>query len=257
MKLKDYKYIPVPEERPFQPEFQSIITESIYWLSCILKDKLHSIYVYGSVAKGCAKPQQSDLDLCIILCGALTQLETTRLNEIQVQLTVNHIEVSKIDFDIGILTDVMSEANLYSWGYWIKHHCRCIYGYDLATHFSQFVPSREIAEAVNGDFVNVLNDYIDQINHCHDDSELKLLYRAASRKLIRSTNILRWKNDSDWPETLFEYIQKFVQYYPERQNEINYFLRQSIEPFADEEFLKYLAQFISWLDVEHSNVVNK
>ncbi len=43
-----------------------------------------------------------------IMC-ALTQLETTRLNEIRFNSTVNHIEVSKIDFDIGILTDVMSE----------------------------------------------------------------------------------------------------------------------------------------------------
>ncbi|HHE6468027.1 TPA: nucleotidyltransferase domain-containing protein [Providencia rettgeri] len=257
MKLNDYAYIPVLEKRLFQSEFQLVITESIYWLSHILKEKLHSLYVYGSVAKGCAKPQQSDLDLCIILCDDLTQLETTRLNEIQVQLTVNHTEVSKIDFDIGMLADVMSEVNLYSWGYWIKHHCRCIYGDDLAIHFSQFIPSREIAEAVNGDFVNVLNDYIGQINHCNDDSELKLLYRAASRKLIRSTNILRWKNDNDWPETLSEYTQKFVQRYPERQFEINYFLYQGTAPFADEQFVGKLIQFINWLDYERSNSINK
>ncbi|EMG6526310.1 MULTISPECIES: hypothetical protein [Providencia] len=151
----------------------------------------------------------------------------------------------------------MSEANLYSWGYWIKHHCRCIYGHDLATYFSQLIPSREIAEAVNGDFVNVLNDYIDQINHCNDDAELKLLYRAASRKLIRSTNILRWKKDNDWPETLSEYTQKLVQRYPERQFEINYFLYQGTVPFADEQFVGKLIQFINWLDCERSNSINK
>ncbi len=57
MKLNDYEYIPVLEEKPFQSEFKLIITESINWLRCILKEKLHSVYVYGSVAKGCAKPQ--------------------------------------------------------------------------------------------------------------------------------------------------------------------------------------------------------
>ncbi|MBV2191289.1 nucleotidyltransferase domain-containing protein [Providencia rettgeri] len=257
MKLNDYEYIPVLEEKPFQSEFKLIITESINWLRCILKEKLHSVYVYGSVAKGCAKPQQSDLDLCIILCDGLTQLEATKLNELQIQLMIKRTEVSKIDFDIGIITDVMSEANLYSWGYWIKHHCRCIYGDDLATCFNQFTPSRAIAEAVNGDFVDVLNAYIDQINNCNDDAELTLLYRAASRKLIRSTDILRWKNDNDWPETLSEYAQKFVQRYPERQNEINYFLCQSLQPFVDVQFLEHLVQFICWLDVEHSNIINK
>lgn len=49
---------------------------------------------------------------------------------------------------------------------------------------------------------------------CDDAAKRKLLRRAASRKLIRSTDILRHKDDMDWPESLESYVQKFTQRYP-------------------------------------------
>ncbi|GAB1440829.1 nucleotidyltransferase domain-containing protein [Providencia sp.] len=210
--------IPILEYVPIQSEFQGVITETVSQLIQLFQTKLHSVYVYGSVAKGRAVPKQSDLDLCVILTCSMTSSENIKLAELQEYLAAQFHQVSKIDFDIGVYSDVFNEANLYSWGYWIKHHCRCIYGEDLTVQFMPFSPSKKITEAVNGDSVEVLNDYIQQITNCTHPNKLKLLQRAASRKLIRSTDILRLENDPDWPESIEDYVQKYTHRYPEQKN---------------------------------------
>ena len=103
---------------------------------------LDGIYLYGSVARGSAKPGVSDLDVTLVLhqppdAAALATLEALRL-----ALAARHPEVVKIDFDIGSRQQVLDPQHLYSWGYWLKHHCRCLWGTDLAAHFDPFRPSR-------------------------------------------------------------------------------------------------------------------
>ncbi|MGG4607364.1 nucleotidyltransferase domain-containing protein [Providencia sp. Me31A] len=182
--------------------------------------------------------------------------EESRFAEMQRYLAEQFHEVSKIDFDIGVYSDVLDEANLYSWGYWIKHHCRCIYGEDLATQFMPFSPSKKIAKAVNGDFVEVLNGYIKQIENCRHSNELKLLQRAASRKLLRSTDILRLEGDSDWPESLDDYLRKYTQRYPEQKNRLDYFFAQSLNPIANgPQFVSNLRWFINWLVNEKNKAI--
>ncbi|MEQ5730145.1 nucleotidyltransferase domain-containing protein [Providencia alcalifaciens] len=246
-------YIPMLEEVPIQSEFQEIITETVEQLAWLFKTKLHSVYAYGSVARGSATPQQSDLDLCVILLQPATVQENAGLTEMQLQLVTQYSNVSKIDFDIGLYSEVIDKDNLYSWGYWIKHQCRCICGADLSTQFNPFMPSRQIAEAVNGDFVEVLNGYIQKIKNCNNFDELKLLQRAAARKLIRSTDVLRLDTDRDWPSSLKDYMQKFTGRYPEQKSRLDYFFTQSLHPSADaNQFIDNLIAFINWLDHERN-----
>ncbi|HEM8291357.1 TPA: nucleotidyltransferase domain-containing protein [Providencia stuartii] len=69
-------------EQPYQSEFQQVITESINCLSALLNKNLHSIYIYGSVAKGQATPYKSDLDLCVIVNQPVNQIEVSHLAQL-------------------------------------------------------------------------------------------------------------------------------------------------------------------------------
>lgn len=120
---------------------------------------VHSIYLYGSVARGEAITGRSDLDLTLVLRDPpspelAAQLETARL-----ALQARHPEVSKIDFDIGHLDQARDPANRDSWGYWLKHRCRCLWGEDLASALPPLRPAKAIALALNGDYAQVLEDY--------------------------------------------------------------------------------------------------
>lgn len=233
----------------FQVEFEILINEVVDRLVQQAGAMLHSIYIYGSVAEGRALVGKSDLDLCIIFNRRINTQELKALWDLRLSLEQSYPVVSKIDFDIGILAEVLDTENKYSWGYWLKHHCRAIFGPDLAKQFDPFKPSKTIAIAVNGDYLNVLNHYIYKITESVDSIQIKHLQRAAARKLLRSTNILRSELDTDWPDTLDQYVEKFIHQYPKLKKEISFFLSESYQPQADKEiFIKQLKTFLVWLN---------
>ncbi|EOG5456119.1 nucleotidyltransferase domain-containing protein [Cronobacter turicensis] len=240
-------FIRVVPDAALQPDFREVVDTVINMLVRELGEALHSGYLYGSVARGEAVKGVSDLDLCLILTRAATDAETTRLAAIKKQAAADYPVISKIDVDIGTVAEVLSADNLYSWGYWLKHHCRCIYGDDLSSRFERFRPSRAIAEAVNGDVARVINDAIKMLANAPDEHSRRQIQRAASRKLLRATNLLRADDDTDWPDTLEEYQAKFAAKYPLKAAEINYFLRESREPAdAPDAFMEAVQRFMDW-----------
>lgn len=255
MPLDSNGFIPMPPAVEFQVEFLPVIAAVSESLISLLGKRLHSLYLYGSVARGQAQSGVSDLDICMVVTHPVCTSERHQLAEIASDIAFRYPIVCKIDFDIGELADVLKSENRYSWGYWLKHHCRCIYGEDLTQRFDPFKPSKAIAVAVNGDFAAVLEKYIAQLTQLTDRDEQKKIQRAAARKLIRSTNLLRTDAESDWPETLAEHATRLVTRYPQKADEVDYFLRESIAP-ADNaaSFIQHLTVFLRWLDNLHSSL---
>ncbi|NVH60413.1 nucleotidyltransferase domain-containing protein [Pseudomonas simiae] len=234
-------------ETPVQSEFQSLLEDACTALS---HEELgvEGIYLYGSVARGDAVPGVSDLDLTLVLRQPPTSQVLERLEAIRRDLERRHSQVTKVDFDIGSRGEVVAAENLNSWGFWLKHHCRCVWGEDLALHVERFRPSVEIALAMNGDFEKVLTDYLTRIAGA--DSELERLrwQREASRKLIRATHVFRSPDAATWPQTLEEHVALFVQGHPTMMIQVAFFLFEARNPSADgEKFSVRLQAFLSWM----------
>ena len=232
---------------PVQIEIQPVLADVCATLSQAAFG-LHGIYMYGSVARGQAEVGVSDLDLSLILndppdASVLEQIETTRI-----ALEQRHPQVTKIDFDIGHHAQVLAPENRNSWGFWLKHHCRCVWGEDLARHFDPFRSSRAIAMAVNGDFEQALTAYLVRIEQARTEHARHRLQREASRALIRATHTLRADDAHMWPHTLEEYVALFVQQYPSMRVQIAYFLFEARNPNAEcEVFSTRLRAFLSWM----------
>jgi uncharacterized protein len=146
---------------------------------------------------------------------------------------------------------VLHPDNKFSWGYWLKHHCVCVFGEDLSRLFSAFKPSKAIVLAVNGDFLSVLEELTARMQGSVDANKKLLLQRAAARKIIRSTNILRRETDHDWPDTLSEHRLKFNARYPALAEDMDYLLAMSNEPQGDiADFKKRIMTFAHWLNEE-------
>ena len=152
-------FIPLPPRVEPQAAFRPLLDDLRRTLARPPFERaVHSVYLYGSVARGEAITGRSDLDLTLVLRDPpspelAAQLETARL-----ALQARHPEVSKIDFDIGHLDQARDPANRDSWGYWLKHRCRCLWGEDLASDLPPLRPAKAIALALNGDYAQVLED---------------------------------------------------------------------------------------------------
>ena len=233
-----------------QPQFQDLLADVCMTLTQS-NPLLDGIYLYGSVARGDAVPAVSDLDLTLVLQNPPASQDLEILESKRRTLESRHPEVTKIDFDIGSRAEVLAGDNRLSWGYWLKHHCRCIWGNDLSTRFDRFKPSRDIAIAVNGDFESVLARYADLIEQAATPTQSLRLQREASRKLIRSTQVLRSEQDLMWPQTLVEHVEVFVQHFPSKSMQICFFLSQTRSPDAEpKEFTTQLRSFLIWMASE-------
>ncbi|ARU95587.1 nucleotidyltransferase domain-containing protein [Tatumella citrea] len=208
-------FISVPQPGRIQPVFDGVVAEVITRLTSQFPTLIHSIYIYGSVARGDALPGRSDLDLTVIFATQPDVATLQKIDAVQKLAENNHPQVSKIDFDCGVLTEVLSDENRLSWGYWLKHHCVCVYGENLSLRFDPFRPSPAIALAVNGDFMAVIRRLVCQIQNTDAPLRQRQWLRSAARKAIRATSILRGAEDTDWPDSLQQHAEKFMTRYPQ------------------------------------------
>jgi len=234
-----------------QVEFKAVVADAIESIPAALGSLLTCLFLYGSVARGSAIPGKSDLDLTIVLTRHASDQERRVLEQLRLNLEDHHSEIVKVDFDVGVLTDVLDPANALSWGYWLKHECLCIYGNDLSQHFDAFLPSRAIAEAINRGYGDTLNDYAYRITSAVDLITARRLQKEAARKLVRSTNVLRPIAYPCWPRTLEDYFFHFSKWYPSLAQDLEFFLVQAREPNASvTKFNARLAHFVSWMQLE-------
>lgn len=216
-------YIRTILKAPLQSTFLAVVDDLRSMLCGSLRHRVDSAYLYGSVARGEAVLGRSDLDVVLVLSGKPVLQDDIDIETARKALEARHPEVLKVDFDVGFREDVLAPENLHRWGFWLKHHCRCIYGYDLAREFPPFRPSRKIARAVNGDFYEVLDGYARRISTESDSAVIARLAREASRKLIRATNVLRPVVSSSWPESLEDHLALFIDAYPQMKQEAAFF----------------------------------
>ncbi len=247
-------FLPPAPCAPLQTVFAPLLRDACASLAAQAGDFLDGIYVYGSVARGDATPGVSDLDLTLVLRLPPTPRQGNMLEAVRLALQARHDTVWKVDFDIGHRSQVLAPENLYSWGYWLKHQCRCLWGEDLARHFAPFAPSRAIALAVNGDFARVLDEYAQRLDDERDPAVIARLQREASRKLIRSCNTLRQDGDPGWPASLDEHVALLLQHSPTMQAPIAYFLAQARPGAAPASgFTPALRQFTLWLTQQQAS----
>ena len=218
--------------------------------------QIDSAYLYGSVARGDAVIGRSDLDVVLVLARKPALQDDRDIETARQALEARHPEVLKVDFDVGFREEVLAPKNLHRWGFWLKHHCRCIYGHDLARDLAPFRPSREIARAVNGDFYEVLDGYARRIGTEPDAAAIARMAREASRKLIRATNMLRSVMSKSWPESLEDHLALFIDTYPQMAQEAAFFrlfaTSSENEPpqVVSADFVERLRAFSAWMQQE-------
>ncbi|MDQ7914808.1 nucleotidyltransferase domain-containing protein [Pseudomonas sp. 102515] len=234
-------------ELPFQIEYQAVLAAVRSQLPSLLGTHLVALYVYGSVAEGRARPGQSDLDLTLILNDACPGTQLIQLEHLRRTLERGHPEVSKIDFDLGHRAEALASANRLGWGFWLKHHCRWLWGEDLARRLAPSKPSAAIARAVNGAVVPVLEGHLRALAACTRPAERLRLQREAARRLLRALLVLRRPDEIDWPWTLEEHRARALRLYPEQGAVIEFFYTEALRPQAGAvTFNQRLATFLGW-----------
>ncbi|GAE29433.1 nucleotidyltransferase domain-containing protein [Halalkalibacter hemicellulosilyticus] len=228
-----------------QNEFKYVIQASINLLRNVFAEKLHSVYVYGSVGRGEAVANESDLDLTVIVNSPTTLTEKDELSKKTLALLKRHKEIIKIDYDIGEMTEALAQENFYEWGFWLRHMCTCIYGEDLSNNFPRMKPNKKISCALNSDLLTVIDHYLQELTKENISGIYK---RTMIKRLIRGAYLTLNVKDESWSTKVNENLMIVQLYFPnEELFEQIKLLKCSQKTIRNSELIKIMEDFKLWL----------
>lgn len=179
-------------------------------------DRLHSIYLYGSVPRGTAVPGCSDLDVSIVLADRVTDEDRERAAQLGAELATP--AVSEVGITLDDLPFLLSADQRYDMAFHISCLCTPLWGPDLAAELPDQYPTWRLAHDIERDceraFVRLRNGLLHGT-----DRAVPLRQRVGRRtaRLAFATVVPRWPGWSSDPKTMTAVLAAF---YPDRVDEI-------------------------------------
>lgn len=210
----------IDPQQPFQPEYQPALEDILKLLRGGLGENLHSVYVYGSVARKKARPGFANLDIIVVSKRSFSDTRATLYNTIKWRFQKSYPHITEVAFKTVLAQEVASLDSIFSWGFLLRHCAVCIYGEDLSECFGDYEPSWEIAKHWNMDVEDWVAVYRHRIARSATDAEQIKAQKIIAKKLLRASYSLVMYKDKCWYEDPIECGQQFLRYYPEKQVEI-------------------------------------
>lgn len=214
--------------------FYPCIRDAIEKLVSLFPHLLHSVYVYGSVARGDAVAVKSDLDLLVIFDGELSTEELAELKTLSRTLSrTYHSLVREIGVAFANYYYVVDPANYYEQAF-LKEICVCLHGEDLRERFGPYKLTSEIAISFNGDICEALTRTISRLETASKE-EFTTILQSFARKLIRTYYSMVMARSQIWTTRLQEQSEVFIHYFPHKEPIIRTLQKWIDEPPTNQE----------------------
>ncbi|OLQ90842.1 nucleotidyltransferase [Vibrio ponticus] len=210
----------IDPKQPFQPDYSQAVSELVTAMRSGLGHTLHSLYVYGSVARKTAVPYRSNLDVIVVVQQSPGTQWSTLLNTIKWRFQKSYPHITEINVKTALVGEVASLESIFSWGFLLRHCAVCVHGENLSECFGDYEPSWEIAKHWNMDLIEWLPVYRNRIARAGDDKELHYVQRLVGKKLLRASYSLVIPKDRGWYDSPVECGKHFLRYYPDMQVEV-------------------------------------
>ncbi|NIY83864.1 nucleotidyltransferase domain-containing protein [Vibrio hepatarius] len=210
----------IDPKQPFQSQYQPAIDDLLRFLKGGLGANLHSVYLYGSVARKVAQPGKSNLDVIVVTNQSFSDSRTALLNSIKWRFQKSYPFITEVSFKCALVSEIASLESIFSWGFQLRHCAVCVFGDDLSQCFGDYEPSWEIAKHWNMDVEDWLAVYRYRIAKADKDTEQIKAQKIIAKKLLRASYSLVMYRDKQWFDDPIECGQQFLRYYPEKKIEI-------------------------------------
>ncbi|MCE7793799.1 nucleotidyltransferase domain-containing protein [Salipaludibacillus sp. CUR1] len=214
--------------------YKPCIRESVESLKDLFHPHLHSVYVYGSVARGEAVPIKSDLDLIAMFDGKLSSGNLAELQQLAGELSQKYRSLVR---DVGIAVAyyhyTVEPSNYYENAF-LKELCVCVCGEDLGDRFGPYKLTSEVAIRFNGDIGEALTRTLNRLETA-TNKKFKTISQNFSRKLIRTYYSMVMVRSQIWSTRLHEQSEVFLHHFPDKKPIIQTLINWIDEPPANRE----------------------
>lgn len=213
--------------------------------------KIHSIYLYGSVATGQAKSPTSDLDLVVVLNAKPTSKLKSELKELGKSLSMKYQKVFReVGFAITYKNEVLRGKETFGWRFFLTILSVKIFGDNLFHKEMKFSPTEKLARNLHLDVRKNIEEAKRKIKSLNDE-EAKLQIKSIMKKIIRTAFSIVMGKENYWTTDLDEMTKIFTKYYPEKKQQINAVLRMVKSKSPDKKSAtSILNDFGKWVSSE-------
>ncbi|KKD60309.1 hypothetical protein RN22_11570 [Grimontia sp. AD028] len=245
-------------ERPFQADYVEPIAASVRQIKSAMGDELfHSLYLSGDVARREAG-ETADLTLLLVCTRALNVQEYAALNTVRWRIEQSSDALKRVLIDVVPLKDVTNLANIFRWGFFLKHCSVNLAGENLSKSFGHFEVSWEVSKAMNDDLAPRLKDLRQKIAVATKwGTQLDAAQEAAERLIKASFGLVAHK-EQNWQFELKPASEAFLQYYPDKSLEIErLFYLIERKPVKKRAVVALMDSFGAWVESEYAKIDRK
>ncbi|MBW4891125.1 nucleotidyltransferase domain-containing protein [Mucilaginibacter sp. HMF5004] len=223
----------------------------------IFKNKIHSIYLRGSVARGKAIINFSDYDCFAILEEPATEQEIYAIRLIEKELLIKYKFVSNFDLYYINYNDLITKEDYSHWIFTIEIQSVFLFGNNLINKLSKFRPNKEIAFAIQHLEISI-NKASSKLQQVFEPSLTKYWCSWICRKFVRCGLELVIEQEKQYTNELFLCYKTFSKYYPDKKNDMELALNLSINPtIVIEDILSLIKSLGHWLIEERIRKYSK
>ncbi|MDQ0271673.1 nucleotidyltransferase domain-containing protein [Cytobacillus purgationiresistens] len=220
-------------------------------LTKVFNEKVHSMYIRGSIARGLSVDHLSDLDAIIVLNEAQTEEETEILKEVEQNLLSLYPFMMDVDLNIVTKDEVLNRATFTMMAFIIKTYSLCVEGEDLSYQISSF----KVDAALANEHLVVLEEQLIEARLAFvdndDEEDIIDCCRWIMKIIVRAGLALVAVAENKYTRDLYPAYLLFAEHYRDQKSNMKQALAYAIDPISNcSELLQFLSKFGEWMKQE-------
>jgi uncharacterized protein len=213
-------------------------------------EKIHSIYLYGSVATGKAKSPNSDMDLVIVLKRKPSLKLKSKLKELSNSLSKKyHNMLREIGFELTYKSEVLRGKESYAWTFFLSVLSVKIHGSHIVKPNMKYLPTKKLALALSEEYDDDLKESRRKINSL-EGKQLNITIKHIMKVMLRVAYFIVLERSDVWTVNRNRQATIFLEYYPDKEKEIKKILNLIEKPYAKKDAIIIIDTFGKWVSSE-------
>jgi hypothetical protein len=196
-------------------------------------DILHSVYIRGSVLKGLAVRDISDIDTVAIVKRELTEDEYKIAENIEKKIVAKHPYLNGAEL---LFQEYKKVSSSVKFQFLLKTQTRCVYGTDLTPELPNFkigsysyVHSDRLEEDVK-----IVEQWLENIEDLDDIKEICL---GVMKRIVRIGFEVVMSREQYFTRDLYYCYEAFSKYYPEKSEDMYEVMELAVYPVSDKKIV--------------------
>jgi len=235
------------------PPWIGLVEELCQICQDVWHDRRYGLYLRGSIPRGLAIPNVSDLDSFVVFSGKITPDDLDRSRHIAKRLNARYLCCQNVE--LILLTEAIVQAPQSVWPGIIQTRSLKIAGDLLPFKLPRFKPGYSLlnyAQTWETDLSQTLKTLM-QLSPDRLNFSAQVRQRSAwiMRRLVRTGFELVMERDQSYTPDLYYCYERFSTYFPEQQVSMKKALELAINPSANRPGLMvFLRRFGGWMTTQ-------